>query len=109
MLRAILFGATDDQSVQVELDGTPLTLLSRDPRWKDAQIFSPKPQPASGGSGVYRVDPRQRLLRLDFGVDPRKCRAGENLVRLLVGRAKGSAAEDVVLEKLEVHVCYGAR
>jgi len=109
MLRAILFNATDDQPVQTELNGTLLPLLTRDPRWKDAQIFSPKPQPASGGSGVYPVDPRQRFLRLDFGVDPRKCRAGENLVRLSVGRAKEAAAEEVVLEKLEIHVCYAAR
>ena len=37
---------------------------------------------ASGGSGVYRVNPRQRLLRLDFEVDPRRCRIGENLVNI---------------------------
>ena len=108
-LRAVLFGAADDQTVQAEMNGRPLLLVTRDPRWKDAQIFSPKPQPASGGSGVYRVDPRQRLLRLDFGVDPRKCRVGENFVRLSIGRAKEPAREEVALEKLEVHACYVAR
>jgi hypothetical protein len=107
-LRAVLFGAPDDQTVHAKLNGAPLPLLTRDPRWKDAQIFSPKPQPASGGNGVYRVDPRQRLLRLDFNVDPRNCRVGQNLVRLLIGRTSEPAAE-VALEKLEVRVCYSAR
>ena len=79
--------------------------VARDPEWKDAQIFSPRPQPASGGSGQYKVNPRQRLLRLDFAVDPRACREGENSVRIrLSGPPKESAASQVALEKLEVHL-----
>ena len=106
LLRAILFDAAADQAVQAELNGAPLSLLARDPHWRDAQIFSPNPQPASGGSGSYQVDPRQRLLRLDFSVDPRKCLVGTNRVRLDCGRTKESATDEVVLEKLEVHVRY---
>jgi hypothetical protein len=107
LLRLILFQAGEDQTVQVELNGTALPLLVRDPGWKDPQIFSPKPQPASGGSGVYHIDPHQCLLRLDFGVDPRKCRVGENLVHLqLPGRTRPSSGGEVVLEKLEVQVRY---
>ena len=104
-LRAILFGASEGQELEVRLGGAALRSTARDPDWKDPQIFSPRPQPASGGSGKYNVDPRQRLLRLDFAVDPRHCRVGENQVD--VGLAKGAKpARDVVLEKLELHVEY---
>lgn len=106
-LRAVFFDARDDEVVEAELNGVSLPLLSRDPSWKDPQIFSPKPQPASGGSGIYRINPGQRLLRLDFTVDPQQCRLGENLVRLRLARpAKQDAADEVVLEKLELHVQY---
>lgn len=107
LLRAVLFGASDDESVEVAFNGDALPPVARDPEWKDAQIFSPRPQPASGGSGQYKVNPRQRLLRLDFAVDPRACRQGENSVRIrLSGPPQESAAGQVALEKLEVHLTY---
>jgi len=109
LLRAVFFGASDDQVVQVDLNGATVPLLTRDPSWKDAQIFSPKPQPASGGNGLYRIDPRQRLLRLDYAVDPRSCRLGENLVRLQIpGGPREPISGEVALEKLEMHVQYVA-
>jgi hypothetical protein len=104
-LRAILFGASEGQELEVRLGGAALRPTARDPGWKDPQIFSPRPQPASGGSGNYKVNPRQKLLRLDFAVDPRHCRVGENPVELrLIEAAK--RAGNVVLEKLELHVEY---
>ena len=104
-LRAILFGASADDQFEARLGGAALPSLARDTAWKDPQIFSPRPQPSSGGSGRYRVNPSQKLLRLDFEVDPRACRAGENRVDIrLVNPATTSRA--VVLEKLEVHVDY---
>jgi len=107
LLRAVFFDARDDEAVEADLNGVSLPLSTRDPSWKDPQIFSPRPQPASGGSGIYRINPRQRLLRLDFAVDPRRCRLGENLVRIrLASPAKQDAADETVLEKLEVHVQY---
>jgi hypothetical protein len=58
-------------------------------------------------SGIYRINPRQRLLRVEFAVDPRRCRPGDNLVRIrLASPATQDAADGVVLEKLEVHVQY---
>jgi hypothetical protein len=107
LLRAVLFGVGDDQAVEATLNGASLPLSVRDAKWKDAQIFSPRPQPASGGTGQYKVNPDQRLLRLDFAVDPRVCRQGENVVQLrLAARPDESGAGPVALEKLELHVHY---
>lgn len=107
LLRTVWFGASDDEAVEAAFNGVSLPLLASDPHWKDTQIFSPRPQPASGGTGQYKVNPGQRLLRLDFAVDPRACRQGENLVQLrLAGRLEQPAAGQVALEKLEVHVQY---
>ena len=108
LLGVVLFGAVDDEAIEIIFNGKSLPLVARDPEWKDPQIFSPKPQPASGGSGVYRVNPRQRLLRLDFDVDPQLCRVGENLVSIRVSNSiKEDVADEVVLEKLEVRIQYG--
>ncbi len=107
LLRVVLFGARDDEVVDAEFSGNSLPVLARDPNWKDAQIFSPRPQPASGGSGQYQVNPSQHLLRLDFAVNPRECLQGENIVQLrLAGRSNDPAAGQVALEKLELHVQY---
>jgi len=107
LLRVVLFDARDDEAVEASVEGTSVPLIARDPKWKDAQIFSPKPQPASGGSGQYKVDPQQRLLRLDFAVDPRLCQQGENLIRVrLSSPRKDAPSGQVALEKLEVHVQY---
>jgi hypothetical protein len=106
-LRMVLFGVSDDDDLDASLNGASLPLLARDPNWKDAQIFSPRPQPASGGSGQYKVNPRQQLLRLDFTIDPRVCQQDENRVRLrLCCLPEDTGAGRVVLEKLEMHVQF---
>jgi hypothetical protein len=110
LVRVVLFGASDDESVSVTSNGAALPLLARDPHWKDPQIFSPAPQPASGGPGDYKINPRQRLLRLDFAVRPGQCRVGENAVSvLLAGRPDDPRGAKVALEKLEFHVRYAAQ
>ncbi len=107
LLRLVLFDAGEDAAMEVTLNGHRMPLSVRDPKWKDPQIFSPKPQRTSGGNGVFRVNPAQRLLRLDFKVAPRQCRLGENVVGIqLTGPGGEGAATAVVLEKLEVHVQY---
>jgi hypothetical protein len=104
----VLFGADNEEEVEVRLNGHLLPLTLRDPAWKDPQIFSPNPQPASGGTGVYPVNPQQRLLRLEFAVAAESCRLGENQVTIRVlKRSKDASEAKVVLEKLEVHVRYG--
>ena len=108
LLRVVLFDAGDDEAVEVSLNGQRLPLSVRDPEWKDPQIFSPKPQRTSGGNGIFRVNPAQRLLRLDFKVEPHQCRVGENVVGVrLANRGGENAAKAVVLEKLEVLLQYG--
>lgn len=116
LLRAVLFRRPDRADVEfnvgdtfeARLNGVPLKLLLRDMDWKDPQIFSPKPQRTSGGNGVFEVDPEQRLLRLEFEIDPHLCRQGENLAEVrIVERAPYRPGADIVLEKLEVHVRYG--
>ncbi|MCP4644371.1 MAG: family 10 glycosylhydrolase [bacterium] len=101
-LRLVLFGAKETDNVQARLNGVPLTESLRDPEWKDKLIFSPKPQPASGGADYLKVDPNQRLLRIEYAVDPHACRLGENQVDLQL--AKGSGKLQV--EKVEIHVRY---
>jgi len=106
-LRTVLFNAADDQRVAVRLNGFTLPLRERDPQWKDPQIFSPRPQPASGGTGDYRIDPRQRLLRLDFAVTPNQCKLGENVVSICLAAPPPEATRSsVALEKLEFDVRY---
>ena len=90
--------------MEARLNGSSLKLLTRDAEWKDPQVFSPQPQPASGGKGDYRVNPRQKLLRVDFAVDPGSCEVGENVVGLRVSSSEAGGA--VQLEKVEVHVRY---
>jgi hypothetical protein len=106
-LRCVLFGAVAEEQLEVRFNGEPLRLVERDPAWKDPQIFSPAAQPASGGSGHYRVDPAQRLLRLDYAIDPRLAKLGENRVELRVVNGPDAAPPAAtILEKLEVHLHY---
>jgi hypothetical protein len=108
LLRVVLFDAREDEQVEVTLNGASLPPLTRDVEWKDPQIFSPRPQPASGGNGNYRVNPGQRLLRLDFAVDPQRCVVGENSLGIRVrDSAEGADGGVVQLEKVEVQVQYG--
>ena len=57
--------------------------------------------------GNYKIDPKQKLLRLVYAVDAQQCGPGENTVGVcLVQRAKPGTAAAVQLEKLELHVRY---
>jgi hypothetical protein len=103
----VLFAARDREQLEVRWNGIPLGTAERDPAWKDPQIFSPAPQPASGGSGHYRVNPSQRLLRIELPIDPRLCKVGENRVEVrLAGDSGGPPPDRIALEKLEVHLHY---
>lgn len=106
LLRVVLFDARDEEEMEVTFNGAALPLLVRDAEWKDPQIFSPRPQPPSGGNGNYRVNPKQHLLRLDFTVTPESCILGENAVAILLPESTGTDHGTVQLEKLELHVRY---
>ena len=101
-LRCILFGARDQEQLNVQWNGVALRLAERDPAWKDPQIFSPAEQPPSGGPGYDRVNPSQRLLRLEFAIDPRLCQLGKNQLTIrLADSAMGPAQKEVAIEKLD--------
>ncbi len=104
VVRAVLFGAGEEDDIELRLNGVVLPLATRDHQWKDAHIFSPEPQPPAGGAGGYKVDPEQKLLRLDFTASPLQCRLGENQVDLRILDA--DPQHTIVLEKLEIHVDY---
>ena len=106
IVRAVLFGARDGDEVEARVNGVPVSLIARDPEWKDPGIFSPAPQPPSGGADSWRIEPDQQLLRLDFLVPPRLCRLGGNEVSLCLVERVPYMIADIILEKLEVHVAY---
>jgi glycosyl hydrolase family 10 len=123
MLRAVLFGQSgfrqspqDEEpgrsipgqdEFEVRINGVVLRMVTRDNEWKDPQIFSPWPQPISGGRGDYSTNLKQKLLRLDYSVDPALCRLGENQVELrILTRTPYLPGQDIDLEKLEIHLEY---
>jgi hypothetical protein len=104
---AVLFGATAGDRFEMELNGVALEAPMYDHEWKDPQIFSPRPQPASGGRGDYKVDPKQKLLRLLFQAQQRQFRLGENQVRLrIVDRVPYLPGGNIQVEKVEVELKY---
>lgn len=109
VLSAVLLGASDEDHFEIRLNGAALVPAGRDPGWKDPQIFSPKPEPDSGGPfSRYRVDPAQKLLRLEYRIDPKCCLVGKNQVEIRrLPPAAGTPAGRIDLEKLEVSVRYG--
>ena len=108
MTRCVLSGAEEDDHFEILLNGAPLKIAVSDPEWKDAQIFSPRPQPTSGGKGQYRINPKQRLLRLDCSALKKGWQAGSNRVEIRM-TSTGVAKTDrmVQLEKVEGILRYG--
>ncbi len=105
-LRVVLSGASNTEELAVKVNDHALSGAVRDATWKDPQIFSPRPQPASGGSGHYKIDPNQKLLRVDYPIPPEACLVGENTVELRLGKGRSQGDATVCLEKLEVHLSY---
>jgi hypothetical protein len=103
VLRYILFQANEDDTFEFRLNGVALPVITRDPQWKDAQIFSPKPQPTSGYKPLP-INPQQRLLRLDCAVSRNVWRQGPNEVEIRLAARGPAAPKSVVqLEKVEAH------
>lgn len=106
-LRLVLFRAEPEDRLRIKLNGHVLPEPRPDPDWKDPQIFSPDPQPASGGSGVYKINPKQKLLLLVYPLDPSWPRVGANQVEVQVKqRGVYATASSIQLEKLEIAVDY---
>lgn len=106
-LRCVLFQAGDGDVFSIRLNGVVVPVTTRDPEWKDAQIFSPKPQPSSGGKGDYKIDPGQRLQRLDCAVPREVWRQGPNQIEIQLSNSGSPRPKSSVqLEKLEAHLRY---
>ena len=101
LLRLIVFGTVDRKTLDVKFNGVPTRAVTHDVSWKDRQIFSPRPQPSSGGADGWKIDPNQKLTRLDFRIPPRLCKAAGNQVSL-----RSSGKTTIKLEKVELHVDY---
>ena len=106
IIRAVLFEANEGDTFNVQLNGVAIPLEIQDSQWKDPQIFSPNPQPISGGDGRYTINPEQKLLRLDFTVPSGLCHLGENQLSVCIVDRIPYVCTDIVLEKLEIHVNY---
>jgi hypothetical protein len=108
-LRLVLFRAAPGDQLEVRLNNRVLDSPQQDPEWKDPQIFSPKPQPASGGKGDYKIDPAQKLLLLRYPLVPGDCRLGKNEVSVRVlDREPFLPGADIQIEKIEVTLEYSA-
>jgi len=107
-LSLILYGAYEGDSIKVTLNGSALESPKADLSWKDPQIFSPNPQPSSGRN-FYRIDPDQRLMKLEFSARPAFFHVGHNEVNVYISERKSfPAATNIRIEKLEVLVQYTA-
>ncbi|MDQ1327643.1 MAG: Family 10 glycosylhydrolase, partial [Candidatus Poribacteria bacterium] len=106
VIRAIFFGAREVDKFDLQFNGVSIPSEVQDYQWKDPQIFSPNPQPISGGDGMYKVNPEQKLLRLDFNVPSGLCRLGENQVSISIIDRVPYVCAYIFLEKLEIHVKY---
>ena len=107
-LRCVLFQADEADVFDIRFNGVPLPITTRDAEWKDAQIFSPKPQRNSGGRGGYQIDPQQRLLRLDCAVPRAAWKLGANQAEISLSTRAPRFAETLLplIEKVEVHLRY---
>ena len=105
-LACIFYGASEGDRLEVTLNGVTLNHGVQNFEWKDAQIFTPKPQPASGG-GPYEIDPNQHLMKLTFKPNSAQFRLGRNDVSVrILDRVAYKPGANIQLEKLEVAVKY---
>ncbi len=104
-LSLVLFQARPEDRLEVTLNGKTVQPDGAGQAWKDPQIFSPKPQPNSGGTGVYPVDPNQKLLRITYPVPAALLRRGENQIAVRVlDRPAYRIGEDIQVEKIEIAI-----
>ncbi len=108
-LSVVLFRARVTDRLEIACNGRVLTSAVVAEDWKDPQIFSPNPQPNSGGKGEYPPRPDQRLLHLAYAVPPALLQRGENQIRVRVlNRPAFRIGDDIQVEKIELAVRYKA-
>jgi hypothetical protein len=104
LLRCVLFQAAEGDVFELSCNGTPLAIEVQDASWNDAQIVSPRPQPASGGKGSYKIDPQQRLLRIECTVPRKAWKQGPNTIELRLAARRHATRPPIQLEKVEAHL-----
>ncbi len=106
-LRVVLFGMKDGDLIEMRWGDEKLGPVKYDPEWKDPQVFSPKPQSASGGKGDYKVNPKQKLYRIEAAVPTGVWQKGSNTIE--IRQSFYSQRDPVVvaqIEKIEAHLYY---
>ena len=105
-LRLVLFDHVESDEVTVQLNGVALKRDLVDRQWKDARIFSPRPQPETVTPGaVVKNLAAQKLTRVEFLVSVAVLRRGPNTLAISVDR-KGPfpPSRPVKVEKVELHL-----
>ncbi|MBO9605107.1 MAG: hypothetical protein J7639_04120 [Paenibacillaceae bacterium] len=106
-LLLVLYGASSGDRLEIAVNGVVVDIDGFDREWKDPQIFSPKPQPASGGNGLYTTDPEQRLCAAALSPSPGLFKPGVNRIDVRVAeRGVYRPGQNIVLEKLELGIKY---
>lgn len=107
-LAVVLSGAVEADRFELRLNAAPIVPDSSDATWKDPQVFAPEPSPASGGRlERYKVNPKQRLLRLNFTVPADFELAAMNRVEIRRMPVEGqSPPASVQVEKVELSAAY---
>ena len=105
VLAIVLSGASELDPFELRLNGIELKASAKDDTWKDPQISYPKETPASGGKLTrYKIDPNQRLLRLECVIPPEFKLTNKNEVEVKLT----SASQEVIsVEKVEMSVLFG--
>lgn len=108
-MQLVLFRAKIGDQMEVTINGVLVEIDAYDADWKDPQIFSPQPQPNSGGNGYYEVNPEQRLLQVSLKPSIGLFKVGNNRIGVrIIDRLPFRPGIDIVVEKLEVMVKYKA-
>ena len=106
-LHITVSNAVQGDRVEVEMNGARLDGSAYDYAWKDPQIIAPnQPLWASGGTGEYSVNPKQKLLRAMYPVAPAIVRTGVNVVKTSVARQMPHCCRQLYVEKVELHATH---
>ncbi len=104
VLTVVVSGALEADQFELRLNGTDLKRFVQDDTWKDPQISYPEETPASGRKlERYKIDPAQRLMRLECDIASEFELADKNEVEV---KLKSESPEAISIEKVELSVQF---